>query len=84
MYSVNKAPERQRTYRVLHENPVEDYLKEHPNLVISSKRLSKILNLNNKQTILYATNSENVIRAQPSSVGSGKYHLDIYQYNSNQ
>ena len=56
MYSVNKEPERHRNIRILNENPVEDYLREHPNLVISSKRLSKILNLNNKQTILYANN----------------------------
>jgi len=83
MYSVNKEPKRHRNIRILNKNPVEDYLREHPNLVISSKRLSKILNLNNKQTILYATNSENIVRAPPSSVGSGKYYLDIYQYKSN-
>lgn len=84
MYSVNKEPERQRNIRVLKENPVEDYLKEHPNLLISSKKLSKILNIKNKQSILYANNSENIIRLPPSSVGSGKYHLDIYQYKSEQ
>ena len=51
MYSVNKEPERHRNIRILNENPVEDYLR---NILISNifKKLSKILNLNNKQTIL--------------------------------
>ena len=42
MYSVNKEPERQRNIRVLKENPVEDYLKEHPNLLISHLKVYHI------------------------------------------
>ena len=84
MYSVNKKSKKKDIInRNLRENPVEDYLRDHPNLVISSKKLSKILDLKNKKSVLYATNSDNIVRVAPVTIGSGKYYLDIYKYKSN-
>ena len=65
-------------------NPVEEYLRDRPNIIISSKKLKKILNLKNyKQSYRYCINSENIQRMPPISVGSNKNSLNIFRYKSN-
>lgn len=65
-------------------NPVEEYLKNRPNLIISSKRLKKVLNLKNyKTSYRYCVKSENIERMPPISVGSNKNSLNIFRYKSN-
>lgn len=65
-------------------NPVEEYLVNRPHLIISSKRLKKILNLKNyKTSYKYCIKSIHIERMPPILVGSNKKSLNIFRYKSN-
>lgn len=63
-------------------NPVEDFLEKNRNVIYSTRRISKYLNLPNKKVIFYAKNSHNILNNKPGDVGSGRNHLEIYSYKN--
>ena len=64
-------------------NPVEEYLKNRPNLIISSKRLKKILNLTKYNvSYKYCIKSKHIEKMRPILVGSNKKSLNIFRYKS--
>lgn len=61
-------------------NPVEDFLSDNKNVIYSIRSLSKQLNIKKCQVYYYYTKSDNIIKAKPIMVGSGKSKLKIFKY----
>ena len=69
--------------RKILDNPVEDFLKNNPNVIFSSKKIASKLNIKNKKVVLLALNSDNILWNKPLQVGSNKKYLNVYSYISN-
>lgn len=67
----------------IQENPVENFLMENSNKILSVKSIKKKLNLNLKAIFFYIRNSKNIHIVSPNEVGSGRRFLHIYQYKKN-
>ena len=61
-------------------NPVEDFLCENKNIIYSIRSLSKELGIKKRQVYYYYTISDNIIKATPNMVGSGKSKFNIFKY----
>jgi hypothetical protein len=61
-------------------NPVEEFLSDNKNVIYSIRSLSKELNIKKRQVYYYYTKSDNIIKATPIMVGSGKSKLNIFKY----
>jgi len=69
----------------LDNNPVREYLKNHPTKILSINYLQKNmqLRLKKRQIYYYCTNSNFIENVNPLEVGSGKTKLNIFRYTEN-
>ena len=77
----NKLKQKQNIIE-LENNPVREYLKNHPTKILSINNLKKNLplTLKKKQIYYYCTHSNFITMANPLEVGSGKHQLNIFKY----
>lgn len=61
-------------------NPVEEYLKNNLNKMLSLRTISKNLKLKRKKTDYLINQSKNIKKVEPCEVGSGKYILNVFTY----
>lgn len=79
----NKNTElKERRIIELSSNPVEEFLEKNKNVIYSTRRISKYLNLSNRQVTFYAKNSHNITHNNPIDVGSRRNSLEIYSYKN--
>ena len=61
-------------------NPVEEYLKNNLNKMLSLRTISKNLKLKRKKIDYLINQSKNIKKIEPREVGSGKQHLNVFTY----
>lgn len=70
--------------KFIHDDVVSFYLKkQNPNLKLSIKKLSKILNISKSQTYYLAMNSPDLRMVKPLEVGSDKKKVYVVTYCKN-
>ena len=64
-------------------NPVESYLKENSNKILSIKTIAKRLNLKKRTTTFFCFNSKFIEKIDdPLIVGSNKFSINCFKYNN--
>lgn len=70
--------------KFIHDDVVSFYLKkQNPNLKLSIKKLSKILNISKSQIYYLAMKSKDLRIVKPLEVGSNKKKLSVVTYCKN-
>jgi predicted ribosome-associated RNA-binding protein Tma20 len=62
----------------LEENPVRDYLQKNKSLKLSTKNLSKKLNIKNNKILYFCLNSNLIRKICLGETGSYKHDLNVF------
>ena len=64
----------------LDNNPVREYLKNHPTKKLSINYIKKAINIKRAKVLYYCINSAYIERVNPWEVGSYKSAVDVFKY----
>ncbi len=70
------------TSTILHENEVENYLKENIGKNLSLRKMHKDLKLSRRKIISLVKQSKHISPVKPLDVGSRAYFLNVYTFKT--